>query len=137
MASKTKASTQSQSQSQNLAVGIDLEDVKRFSKLYDERDRDSSKNFLSKVYTKKELEYCFLKPKPSQHLAARFCAKEAIIKAFLSKGKKITYTDIEVLNDSKGMPSARLLGKGFAKVKILLSLSHTGEEAAAFVICIF
>ena len=122
---------------QNLAIGIDLEDVKRFSKFVRIRNKKSSKNFLSKVYTKKELDYCFSKPKPSQHLAARFCAKEAIIKAFLSKGKKIAQTDIEILNDKIGVPKAKILNKKLAKTKILLSLSHSNDEAAAFVICIF
>jgi holo-[acyl-carrier protein] synthase len=126
----------------NISIGIDLEDVKRFSKLdspkkNNAKKKNSSNNFLSKVYTKKEIDYCFSKPKPSQHLAARFCAKEAVIKAFLPKGKKISHTDIEVLRDKNGVPVVRILNKRFAKTKILLSLSHTNEQAAAFVICIF
>ena len=56
------------------SVGVDIEDIGRFRKL----DQKSSGVFLKKVYTKNELDYCFQKSVPAQHLAVRFAGKEAV-----------------------------------------------------------
>ena len=114
----------------NISVGVDIEDIKRF-----ELDKNKKKDaaFLENVFSDKELEYCFSKPKPAQHLAARFCAKEALIKAFSSRGKKIDYKEIEVLRDEKGVPRVQ----NISDVDIQISMSHTTDKAIAFALCIF
>lgn len=112
-------------------IGVDIEDIERFSKL--DKKRDST--FLRKVYTEKELKYCFSKSKPGQHLAARFCAKEAVIKVFKSAGKKIDIKQIELLTSKTGAPRVKIHKKEFSRVQVMISLSHCSDKAIAFAIC--
>jgi len=88
---------------------------------------------MEKIFTKKEIEYCCRKANPSQHFAARFAGKEAIIKCFGSMGKKIPFSQIEILKCENDAPIVNMLGnRGNYDVK--LSLSHSGNMAMAFAI---
>ncbi len=112
-------------------VGVDIEAISRFKK----SDAGGDSAFLKKVFTSLELDYCLSYKAPAQHLAARFAAKEAIIKAFGSlKRAGPDYRDIEITNDSSGVPSARILRPGFEDLEIKLSLSHSRSEAIAFAV---
>jgi holo-[acyl-carrier protein] synthase len=105
-------------------VGIDVVRVARFGKV--------SKAFLSRVFTNAEREYCLSKPCPAQHFAARFAAKEAVVKACTGLKKKILPGNVEILNSANGAPKARV--EGMPKLRVLLSVSHDGEYAAAVAI---
>jgi len=94
--------------------------------------------FLHRVFTSEERDYCKRKAFPEQSLAARFAAKEAVLKAIgtgLSGG--IRWTDVRIVNGKSGRPEVRL-GKNITQrignKKILLSISHTKEFAIAQVI---
>ena len=106
----------------NLKIGVDIEDISRFSKLKYERN----KNFYKKIFTKNEIEYCIKYKDPYPHFTVRFCAKEAAIKAL---NKKIRLTDIEIKIVNK---------KPIMKIPIykqcFVSLSHTNKLAIAFVL---
>jgi holo-[acyl-carrier protein] synthase len=115
----------------NIGIGVDIESISRFHGLTIEKDA----TFLNKIFTKKELDYCFSSGNPSQHLAARYAGKEAIIKALsLLDRAKPGYKDIEIVNDDRGIPHAGIQKKGFTDFEILLSLSHSHESAVAFTI---
>jgi holo-[acyl-carrier protein] synthase len=111
--------------------GIDIVEVKRVKRLM-ERWGD---RFLHRVYTPREIAYCKGKSWPEQSLAARFAAKEAILKAVgtgLSGG--IRWTSMEIVNDKNGRPSVKLGKRIKDKIgdkKILISMSHTKEYAVA------
>ena len=112
-------------------IGVDIENISRFQGLTIEKDA----SFLNRLFTEKELDYCFSSGNPAEHLAARFAGKEVIIKALTQAGKsKVDYRDIEIVNDQRGVPGARILKDGFAGLDILLSLSHSQEAAIAFTI---
>lgn len=112
-----------------VSVGVDIEEVSRFKNKTLEKDR----NFLEFVYTDNELNYCFSKKNFAQHLAARYCAKEAVIKALSdSNDIKLQYSDIEILNNIDGSPYVNINKHRDLIFKI--SLSHTSEYAVAFVI---
>lgn len=111
----------------NLKCGIDIEDIVRFQKL-SHRKND---NFLKKVFTAKELKYCFGKVKPASHLAVRFAAKEAFIKA-MGGMHGFDYTDIEISNLKNGQPKLRFAR--MPNLKVLVSLSHSPSAAVALVI---
>ncbi len=113
------------------SLGIDIVEVKRVKKLM-ERWGD---RFLHRVFTPWEIAYCRGKSSPEQSLAARFAAKEAILKAVgtgLSQG--IRWTSMEIVNDKGGRPSVKV-GKRIKDIigdkKILISMSHTKEYAVA------
>jgi holo-[acyl-carrier protein] synthase len=113
------------------ALGIDLIEIKRVKKVKERW----GKRFLERVYTPKELEYCLKKRYPENSLAGRFAAKEAVMKALgtgLSSG--VSWREIEILNDKKGKPEVALYGKTkkiLGKRKVLISISHTKEDAIA------
>ncbi len=64
-----------------------------------------------------------------QHLAGRFAVKEAVLKAL---GKvKLSFKDIEVLNDSAGRPHCSLLSNNQNNFNIYISISHIKNYAVA------
>lgn len=112
----------------NFGIGVDIEKVQRFAKLDRERDR----GFFDKLYTEAELDYCFSKDPAAPHLAARFAAKEAVVKALGNLGLAAqSYRDIEIRRATDGAPSVFLAHPGLAAQ---VSLSHTDDTAIAFAI---
>lgn len=115
----------------NLGIGVDIENISKFGNLKQSTDT----KFLDKIFTKFELEYCFKKKIPAQHLAVRFAAKEATIKAINSRySNSLALTDIEIRNDFKRKPLVHIKKEGYEHMKFLLSLSHNDDNAIAFVI---
>jgi len=117
-----------------LAVGTDICDVQRIKKIEEQHGR----RFLEKVFTGKEITYCMNKVSRHTSLAARFAAKEALLKA-LGTGLRsgLQWKEIEIDNDALGKPFFNFHGetqKILAGRTVLLSLSHTDKNAIAFVI---
>ncbi|MEK6979795.1 MAG: holo-ACP synthase [Candidatus Micrarchaeota archaeon] len=111
-------------------IGIDVESISRFRK-----PETMKAGFVKKTFTGKELAYCNSKRDPAPSLAARYAAKEALFKAFSGMGVKCPgYNNIEILNKENGAPIVRIIKEGYAKFNILVSLSHSGDMAIAFVI---
>lgn len=98
-------------------------------------------NFLNKIYTEKEIEYCNSKNNMKyQHFAARFAAKEAIFKAISNTLKdkyEITWKDVEILNDENGRPYVHFLNNNYNIKQIDISISHLKEYAIANCIIVF
>ena len=66
--------------------------------------------FFKRVYTKKELDYCLKQKNPAPHLCARYCEKEAAVKALSGiYDKTISYNEIEILNNETGAPYINIL----------------------------
>ncbi len=98
-------------------------------------------NFLSKIFTSREIKYANSRRFAHQHFAARFAAKEAVVKAFGEPRKyPIQWTDIEVLNDKEGKPiiefhdDALKLKKKKKVDEVIVSMSHSKNYAVANVI---
>lgn len=92
--------------------------------------------FLNYVLTQNELNDCRRRINPWPHIAARFAAKEALIKAL---GHFVAPKEIEVSSDKYGKPHITAYGKTLKlliKKRLLchLSLSHDGGYSCAFVI---
>ena len=110
-------------------IGVDIELNERFSNLDPEKDKD----LLSKIFTDKELDYCFSKTQPEQGLTARFCGKEAAIKALASMQiSDVKPKDIEILNNHKSVPVITI--QKYPDYKMKISLSHTKDMSIAFVV---
>lgn len=114
--------------------GIDLMEVERFTRSLDEHgDR-----FLERVFTPREREYAADSKRRNEHLAARFAAKEAVLKA-LGTGwsQGIAWTDVEVVLLPSGQPTVHLHGKAMEIAITMgvnqwsLTLTHTSSMAAA------
>lgn len=107
-------------------IGVDIEEIDRFRIL----DREKADRLFKKIYTSEELEYCLTRKKPAKHLAVRFAAKEAIIKAFGSIGKKIFFNQIEILHNKNNAPFVNTQVHKDYEVKI--SMAHTKDYAVAY-----
>lgn len=111
---------------QIMAIGVDIEDINRFV--------GKSEAFLNRVFTPLELEYCMKYAKPESHLAARFCAKEAVVKALTALNiLNVLYNEIEVFHNDNQCPQIRILKNLEKEVVFQVSLSHDRAKAIAFV----
>lgn len=117
---------------QNLGIGIDIEHIERFSDL----DRVKNSTFLNRIFTAKELDYCFAHGKPAPHLTARFAGKEAIIKAATGLGIKLNYREIEILNDKNSVPIVHITKMNPPQLTAKLSLSHEQDKAIGLALVI-
>jgi holo-[acyl-carrier protein] synthase len=109
-------------------VGIDLVDIGRIERALEKRPR-----LAARLFTDSELAYSNARRRPARHLAARFAAKEAVVKAMgLGPGTEIR--EIEVID---GAPPRIRLGGEVRKaadesgMRVSVSLSHERETAAA------
>jgi holo-[acyl-carrier protein] synthase len=112
-------------------VGIDLVDISRIERALERRPR-----LANRLFTDREIEYAGARRRPARHLAARFAAKEAVIKA-LGLGPGTSPRQIEVIPGSPpGVELHDEVGR-FAHDRELLvriSLTHEREAAAAVAI---
>lgn len=117
-----------------LGTGVDIVEVFRM------RDAINKwgDNFLTKIFTPKEISYSNSRRFSFQHFAARFAAKEAVVKAFGEPRKNpIRWTDIEVLNDKEGKPiiefhdDALKLKRKKKVDNVVVSMSHSKNYAIA------
>jgi holo-[acyl-carrier protein] synthase len=109
-------------------VGIDLLDVERFERVLRRRPR-----LAERLFTDAERDYAAARPRPAMHLAARFCAKEAVAKALGLTAW--SFRDVEVVA-TDGAPQVRLSGSAARRadelgVSASVSLTHTERLAAA------
>jgi holo-[acyl-carrier protein] synthase len=107
-------------------LGIDIVEIKRIRQLH-ERYGD---RFLQRLFSVDETTYAFSRRDPYPHLAARFAAKEALIKAGGYR-KPLPWNRMEVRLDSSGKPYLYL--EGCPSASHLVSLSHTEDYAVAVV----
>ena len=110
-----------------MPIGVDIEDIERF--------KGKSEDFLKRVFTPLELEYCSKFKNPESHLAVRFCAKEAVIKSLSPFGINLAeYNLIEVyFDEGENYPKVRVLKDLGKNIQFEISLSHDKTKAIAFV----
>lgn len=114
------------------AVGIDTEPIDRFRNLDLPHGATS---FYKRVFTENELSACDSYDDPAPHLAVRYCAKEAVIKAFDGVIDFADPAEIEIVNDTHGRPSVIIHRTDFEKDRFIIavSLTHSQDTAIAFV----
>lgn len=115
--------------------GIDIAEVPRIAAALERW----GPRFLERVYTPAERERYSHKV---LSLAARFAAKEAVMKALGTGIRGVGWKDIEILPDARGKPTVRLYGRGAARAHHLgirvweISLTHSSETALASVVAL-
>lgn len=110
-------------------VGIDLIEIDRIERALSRRP-----NLAGRLFTEDELTYANARRRPARHLAARFAAKEAAIKAL---GGGVAAKQIEVVAGPP--PRLRLHGAAAERARDLgaglsVSLTHSRDNAAAVVV---
>jgi holo-[acyl-carrier protein] synthase len=113
-------------------IGIDLLEIERLEQALERRPR-----LAERLFTEGERAYAAGRARPGQHLAARFCAKEAVAKALALDGW--SFRDVEVISGPGGVPQVVLHGAVAQRaqelgVHVHVSLSHTRRDAAAVAI---
>lgn len=113
-----------------LGVGIDMTEVARIKKIFGKRPA-----FLKRFFTPEETRYCLAGRNRCERIAARFAAKEAVIKALDMTGLRLK--DIPVSRTATGQPRVSLARAGVKDTKILLSLTHTADYACAIAVAVW
>jgi holo-[acyl-carrier protein] synthase len=118
-----------------VGIGTDIVEVVRVAHMIDRH----GEMFLTRVFTAGEIRYCRARRKSNEHFAARFAAKEAVLKCLgTGMAKGLSWTEIEVCNETRGQPSIKVHGatRDLAQNKrvreFLISLSHCRNYATAF-----
>jgi holo-[acyl-carrier protein] synthase len=120
-----------------LGIGIDLVDIPRLEGVLERHQGRAH----TRLFTAQEVEYCNNAGRPGESFAARFAAKEAFFKAVRSGwGQGVTWTEVEVVSAPSGAPDLQLHGGAKLRAEQLgarrvhLTLTHSGQMAAAFLI---
>jgi len=111
----------------NIAIGTDLVEIERFRSLEDESP------FYKRVFSERELAYCYRYSDPTPHIAATFAGKEAIVKA-TNSNCRVSLNNIEILRDEDGAPYVILHQK--CNYDIHLSLTHSSSYAVAVALAV-
>jgi holo-[acyl-carrier protein] synthase len=114
------------------AVGLDLLEIERLERALERRP-----GLAARLFTEGERAYAASRARPGQHLAARFCAKEAVSKALTLRAWE--WHEIEVVRDPDGAPEVRLSGRVAQRaeelgVQVRISLTHTRTDAGAIAV---
>ena len=116
------------------AVGVDMIEIDRVRRVLERHPR----RFIERVYTPEEAAFCRGRV---AELAARFAAKEAVMKALGTGARSVAWREIEVLADRRGKPLVYLYGGAADRAErigleaIDISLSHLNSFAVAVVVC--
>ena len=121
-----------------IGVGIDAVSIERVRRATAESE--SGRRFRARVFTEQERRVCETRRDPAECFAARFAAKEAVMKALGAEGIAFAFRDIEVVRASSGAPHVVLHGRVAERARDLgvaaihVSLTHAEPLALASVV---
>lgn len=118
-------------------IGVDIVDVAALAECINE----SGAEYVKRVFTPVEIEYCDQVADSMESYAARFAAKEAAMKALATGWDQgVDWHDFEIVNEPSGQPTMLVHGKAEELLKersvtsIWVSLSHVPGYAIAQVV---
>jgi holo-[acyl-carrier protein] synthase len=117
----------------DISVGVDLIEIDRVAATL----KRFGRRFLERVYTEGEIAYCRGR---APQLAARFAAKEAVMKALGTGTRGVGWREVEVTRKRSGEPGIALHGRASSRAehlgisRIAISLSHSRNYAIASVV---
>jgi len=115
-------------------IGIDIIEVARIRDAY----KKLGKKFLEGVFTEAEQAFSLKHSDPAQRLAARWAAKEAVLKALgTGYSNGIKWTDIEIIDNERSRPTVQISGKAVEyldNMKVHISISHLKDTATALAV---
>lgn len=119
-----------------IGLGFDATDIPRVAELYERY----GERFLRRVFTEGEIAYCTRRRNPVPHLAGRFAAKEAAMKALgTGHSRGVLWKDVEVFRQA-GPPQLRLHGGAARRAEqmgvqsSLVTITHSDALAMAQVL---
>ncbi len=122
-----------------VGIGTDIVECLRIRRMIEQH----GELFLTRVYTEREIRYCQARKHATEHFAARWAAKEAVLKCLGTGWRRgIAWTDMEVRNDFNGKPEIHVCGAAKDQAEtlriadILLTMSHCRAYATAYAIAV-
>ena len=113
-------------------IGVDMLEIARM-----ERTMRRRPSFLRRVFTEEERAYCDACARPAEHYAARFAAREAVVKALGTGFGSLAPADVEITHDASGAPAYLINEKTRSALQArgaqsaFLSVTHDGDYAMA------
>ena len=120
-----------------IGVGVDAVGIDRFR-----RSLERTPSMKARLFTREELEYVETHDDPTPSLAARFAAREAVMKAMGVGLGAFEFHDVWVQRAESGRPSLAVTGRAEQIAHDLcvtdwhLSITHTDSTAIAYVIAV-
>jgi holo-[acyl-carrier protein] synthase len=120
-----------------IGIGTDLVELDRFRLAL-----TRTPGIVDRLFTDDERAYCELRRDPTERFAARFAAKEAVLKAMGAGIGECDFRDIEVVRADSGAPSVRLHGRAVELAtdrgvgEWRLTMSHTASLAQAIAVAL-
>jgi len=118
-----------------LGIGTDIVEIERIRLAVERNEK-----FISRVFSKNEIEYFTERNFKPEFVAGRFAGKEAVVKALGTGFSGFDFSDIDIDRNVAGKPIVILKGKAkqFAqkhgKYKFHISISHEKKNAIAFAV---
>ena len=120
-----------------IGIGVDIIEIERVRQAI-----QNNKNFLSKLFTEREIDYFISRNMNSEVIAGNFAAKEAVSKALGTGIRGFSFKDIEILRNELGKPEvilhngANLIGNKLVEnnnsLRVHLSISHNNSSAIVY-----
>ena len=122
-----------------LGIGADITECLRIARMIERH----GEQFINRVYTADEVRYCQSRRQSTQHFAARWAAKEAVLKALgIGTRRGVAWTDIEIRKAPSGQPAVAVRGaikdlvERLGVAEVLVSIAHCRTHATAYAIVI-
>lgn len=121
-----------------VGIGTEIIECIRIAKMIERH----GELFLERVYTPGEVDFCSQRSSPIQHYAARWAAKEAVVKAICCRGNGVRWDQIEVPGEPGREPQVRLHGRAsdwahrMGVTEVRLTLASCRTHATAFAIAL-
>jgi holo-[acyl-carrier protein] synthase len=122
-----------------VAIGSDIVECLRIGRMIEQH----GEVFLMRVFTEREIHYCQARKHATEHFAALWAAKEAIMKCLGTAGKRGPgWTEMEIRIDANGQPRVHVCGAakdqalGLRVSDILVTIAHCRAYATATAIAI-
>lgn len=118
-----------------LGIGSEIVECLRIARMIERH----GEQFVNRVFTPAEVAYCQKRKQATQHFAARWAAKQAVLKALGARWQRANvWLDIEISSDWRGKVTVDvrgtlrdLMAKQCVR-KIVVSMSHCRTHACAF-----
>ncbi len=121
-----------------VSVGVDHAEVDRIGRAVDHPIW--GQRFRQRVFTAGEIAYCERRKRYAESFAARFAAKEAVMKALGTGMRGVGWQEVEVVRQRGQAPTVHLHGRAVDRAEVLgiarwhLALTHTEALSTAFVV---
>jgi holo-[acyl-carrier protein] synthase len=120
-----------------IGIGTEITECLRIARMIERH----GEQFIDRVYTAAEVRYCQGRPQSTQHFAARWAAKQAVVKALgVGPVRSLAWTEIEIRRDPSGRPAVAVRGaikdliesQGVSEIQV--TFSHCRTHATAYAI---